>query len=365
MFLARPEGMHVYYGFSFVGHRGAVNDIQFSETGDLMTSGADDGTIRVWVPRVGGEVRSFKGHTARVQSVCFNPRSSEMIATASNDKTIKLWSIDWKSKFPEGRKSCNKIDKRKLAKGMELRRRSAGHVQTFLKCFPKIHRNWVRSIRFSRDGNLLISASDDRSIAVLDIRSYEVVAKIHFYLESSPTFAAFDPCAGHYVGSSTTDRGFLVHDLRNRQPVQVFQDIHQGVVHSFAFHPSGDYAVTVGDDAMAKILDLVEGRPIYTLQGAVKDLYRATFSRDGDLLATGGKGRQLIVWKTLLDPYKDDEEEEGERESETRNVGWDDRQPSHPNVSPSSLRSPYVWKEPVETFSTNISRSSSVQLFEE
>lgn len=43
--------------------------------------------------------------------------------------------------------------------------------------------------------------------------------------------------------------------------------VHSSVVNSLSFHPSGNYLVTASNDSTLKILDLLEGRLLYTLHG--------------------------------------------------------------------------------------------------
>ena len=43
--------------------------------------------------------------------------------------------------------------------------------------------------------------------------------------------------------------------------------MHSAVVNSLSFHPSGNYLVTASNDSTLKILDLLEGRLLYTLHG--------------------------------------------------------------------------------------------------
>lgn len=47
-----------------------------------------------------------------------------------------------------------------------------------------------------------------------------------------------------------------------------------------------------------KVLDLLEGRPIYTLKGHSDSVTSITFSEDGDYFASGGSDSQIFVWKT-------------------------------------------------------------------
>jgi WD40 repeat protein len=65
--------------------------------------------------------------------------------------------------------------------------------------------------------------------------------------------------------------------------------------------------VTVSEDAKIKILDLVEGRPIFTLYGPRTGVLATAFSQDGKLFATGGKDMELLIWEPVLIPYSEEE----------------------------------------------------------
>lgn len=43
--------------------------------------------------------------------------------------------------------------------------------------------------------------------------------------------------------------------------------VHRAAVNSFSFHPSSNFMITGSSDSTVKILDLLEGRLIYTLHG--------------------------------------------------------------------------------------------------
>ncbi len=82
----------------------------------------------------------FKAHTSAVRSVQFS-RDGETLVTASDDKTIKLWST-YRTKFQYT---------------------LAGHL------------NWVRSAKFSPDARLVVSGSDDKTIKLWDLASKSCV----------------------------------------------------------------------------------------------------------------------------------------------------------------------------------------------
>jgi WD40 repeat protein len=66
--------------------------VAFSPDGRLLASGSDDKTIKLWEVASGSLVRTLSGHTNDVRSVAFSP-DGRLLASGSDDKTIKLWDI--------------------------------------------------------------------------------------------------------------------------------------------------------------------------------------------------------------------------------------------------------------------------------
>ncbi|TRU33045.1 MAG: hypothetical protein EWV50_18335, partial [Microcystis aeruginosa Ma_MB_F_20061100_S20] len=72
-----------------IKHTGNVNSVTFSPDGKIIASASADRTIRLW-SREGEEIKTLNGHTDWVRDVCFSP-DGKIIASASADKTIRLW----------------------------------------------------------------------------------------------------------------------------------------------------------------------------------------------------------------------------------------------------------------------------------
>lgn len=70
-------------------------------------------------------------------------------------------------------------------------------------------------------------------------------------------------------------------------------DVHTAAVNQIDFHPSGNFMLSVSDDGTTKILDLLEGRPIFTMKGHTKQVTAVQFSKDGKIFATGGKDNEV------------------------------------------------------------------------
>lgn len=83
------------------GHKYSVFDLEFSPLKDtLLATASDDATVKLWeIPPEGltqnlnQDLMTYKGHTRRVSFVKFNPVAADVIASASTDYTLHVWNL--------------------------------------------------------------------------------------------------------------------------------------------------------------------------------------------------------------------------------------------------------------------------------
>lgn len=91
-------------------------------------------------------------------------------------------------------------------------------------------------------------------------------------------------------------------DIRMNKLLQHYK-VHRAGVNCVSFHPSGNYLITASTDGTLKILDLLEGRLIYTLHGHKGPVLTVAFSKGGEKFASGGADAQVLLWKTNFDSF--------------------------------------------------------------
>ncbi|MBC8876709.1 MAG: WD40 repeat domain-containing protein [Planctomycetes bacterium] len=246
----RPEA-------ELLGHANEITCAVFSADGEMVATASWDKTVKLW-KRNGSEWReglTLEGHTGRVRCVAFAPDGS-VVATASEDGTVKLWSV---------------------ATGQE--------TATLTE-----HVGEVCAVAFSPDGAILASAGEDRSIRLWDWKQRQLVKTLRGHAEHVLCIA-FSP-DGESLASGAGDRTIKLWSITAGQERYTLSG-HTRKVMSLAFAPDGATLASESEDAMVMLWDTVSGRIVRTLgvrghAGGADAVAGVAFSPDGKVLATGG-----------------------------------------------------------------------------
>lgn len=80
---------------AFDAHQDYIRSIDVHPSQPFVISSSDDMTIKLWDWEKGWKcIMTFEGHTHYVMHVVFNPKDMNSFASASLDKTIKVWALN-------------------------------------------------------------------------------------------------------------------------------------------------------------------------------------------------------------------------------------------------------------------------------
>ncbi|KAJ7136930.1 WD40-repeat-containing domain protein, partial [Mycena epipterygia] len=158
------------------------------------------------------------------------------------------------------------------------------------------HTDWVRSVSFSPDGKHIVSGSDDNTVRIWDAESKTAIGKPLEGHTSPINSVTFSPDGKHIV-SGSRDHTMRIWDAQSGAMIGEPLTGHTAWVWSVAFSPDGKHIVSGSGDKTIHIWDAktgaVLGRP---LEGHTEPIHQVRFSPDGKHLVSGADDTTVRLW---------------------------------------------------------------------
>lgn len=231
------------------GHTEWVRSIAFSNNGEVVATGAEDG-IRLWNVSEGKEIRTLEGSlTGCIKVVKISP-DGKMLASGSEDGCIRFWNMD---------------------------------TGEFLHCLAEHtdHDCTIEDLAFSPNGRILASTCHDRAVSLWDITTREEISRLRGH-EDIVNSVAFLP-DGKAIVTASDDATVRIWDVSAKiEPHKT--EAHSETVSAVAFSPDGRLLASAAnmDDFGVRLWDTASGAQM--LKIACFELYAnaITFSPDGN-----------------------------------------------------------------------------------
>jgi len=148
----------------------------------------------------------------------------------------------------------------------------------------------INSVSFSPAGNVIATASDDRTAKLWDLQGNCLVTLTGH--NTSVTSISFSP-TGDAIATASSDGSAKLWDLQGNC-LKTFTG-HSDWVTSVSFSPTGDAIATAADNKTAKLWDL-QGNCLVTLTGHNTSVTSISFSPTGDAIATASVDKTAKLW---------------------------------------------------------------------
>ncbi|KAG0684429.1 hypothetical protein C6P42_002800 [Pichia californica] len=233
---------------SYKAHESAVTSLQFlPNSGHLLLSSGNDCMVKLWsVTKPKTLIRDYHCHTRAVKHCSFNNDGHQFVS-CSYDRTVKIWDteigeVSYKKRLNSNPNMAtfvpNKPDEIMVAlqsaKVEHLDSRTGETIQTY-----EHHQSAITWIEFLNNGNQFITASDDRTLKIWDIRINMPIKYIQDPKQQAMPIVKKHPTLPFFVGQSM-DNQILVYSCKKGDK---FKKNNQK---SFSGHNNAAYAIGMG-----------------------------------------------------------------------------------------------------------------------
>ncbi|KAM5523909.1 vegetative incompatibility protein HET-E-1 [Fusarium oxysporum f. sp. phaseoli] len=300
------------------GHDNWVTCVSFSENSKILASGSNDRTVRLWLVDSGQCLWELHGHERPIVSVTFS-QDSKLLASVSEDGDAQLWSVDSGKCIKELNRYDDWVTSVAFSFGSRLivstrqdqtirlwETGNEGSSQVY-----KGHEGWVENVVLSPQSGLAASYSDN-IVHIWRIANGQLLRDLRGHADRV-TLVSFSRDST-LLASSSYDKTVRVWRVDNGDCVQILR--YKATVKALTFFPSSRLLVTAIYSEI-QVWDIATGECIQELSGHRDWVTHVAFSPDSKLMASASEDETVRLWQV-----GDDERIRNKNSSDGSILAW-------------------------------------------
>lgn len=240
------------------GHDDFVSAVATDTAGQLVASGSDDKTIKIWDADTGECQITCCGHTGKVFAAAVSMDGS-LVASGSEDRKVIIWDSE------------------------------TGQPTAILEG----HDGYVLGVAISPDNQTVYSCSEDSTIRVWTPASLTCTKVINAHKDRVICLRLSQ--GGERLLSGSSDRTIALWDTTTGAELLRIRE-HRAVVFGVAISPTCSRIASVSQDGTLRVWDSENGKCMCEIHCSSDYFYDVDYSPDGRFLVTAAHGGDVEIW---------------------------------------------------------------------
>eukprot|EP01118_Nematostelium_gracile_P014843 TRINITY_DN5863_c0_g1_i2.p1 TRINITY_DN5863_c0_g1~~TRINITY_DN5863_c0_g1_i2.p1 ORF type:complete len:507 (-),score=121.82 TRINITY_DN5863_c0_g1_i2:30-1550(-) len=248
----------------FIGHRDGIWEIstcRWEKKSNSFATASADRTARVWSSDASTPVYIYVNHKGSVNSARFHP-TNRLVCSASGDSSCHIWRFPkpdekkWEMMTPNSPRSKEEIPTIEISSSTTNENINAFGVVTLNRSVIEVyHKDVVIAADWFLNGETFVSGSWDGTVKEWNTESGKCIVDLNINLESPHTITNVTTHpTSHLVSISCTDSTFRLWDVRAQQSIHIVKG-HHDVVNSSLFGQDENVLISGSDDRSVRIWD--------------------------------------------------------------------------------------------------------------
>ena len=249
---------------TFPGHADRVHRIAWSPAEEVLATASEDGTLKIWKTDDDRPLQSFDGHTGPLRHVAWSP-DGKHLACGAEDGTIIILGL-------QANYTCEPVQR--------LRAHSAG----------------ITGIAWSPDGKHMASCAHDDSLRIHETQAFREVANTPMNAIATISWSP----RGQQIAVSF--RVPTIHILKapDCSPRMKFT---ADPTHALAWSPDGKLLANGDIRGRIHIRDMKTWQTVRVMEGHTAPINVLSFSRNGRFIASKSAGGSVRIWRLDTGTY--------------------------------------------------------------
>ena len=285
-------------------HGGAVRTVEFSPVNaSIFASAGENNLIKVWNLQE-DIVTTFRGHTGQVNAVTFSP-NGQLLASGGDDWTFKLWNIRQKQHIATLEhitdRTRSQVKDVAFSPDGQLLATAGQHVKLWdvsnqTEVATLQHEGYIWRLAFSPDGRLLAAGDGEGTVKIWDIQEQRATAQLQG--DTNTVYAVTFSSDGRTLATAGYQGKITLWTVSNSEILGTLEN--RGTVYTLDFSPDGKVLASTGHAAVT-LWSVNSGKELTSLAGHTGWVYGTAFSPDSTTLASSGDDGTVRLQN--IEPY--------------------------------------------------------------